>query len=378
MKHKGCAIVFGSYIYSLLNFRKNLLEDLVQNGYDVLAMAPGYDDEVVNNLRKMNVKFYSVKLARTGFNPLQDIWTILELRQIFKEYKPVLLITYTIKPVIYGTLAASFSSSVKTLALITGLGYLDTGVRTWRKKLMQSAIHALYRFSLRNLHFIAFQNPDDRDYFLEHKLISTVTLKTITAGSGVDLSYYTRSEVVRQPVIFLLTARLIRAKGIDQYLAAARELKSRFGNAVVFQLIGLLDENNPDSIDQKALNKLVEEGVIDYKGFQKDVRSLLRTCSVFVLPSYYREGTPRTILEAMAMGKAIITTDNPGCRETVKNGLNGFLIPIKRADALKEAMERFITQPELIETMGEASYQLAKTKYDVHLVNKQLFEFASL
>jgi glycosyltransferase involved in cell wall biosynthesis len=378
MKHNRRAIVFGSYIFSLINFRKNLLEDLVRHGYSVLAIAPGYDEEVVNKLKEMNVEFRSVELSRTGFNPFRDIVTLLELLRMLKLDKPALLITYTIKPVIYGTLAASFFPRVKTLALITGLGYLDTGTRTWKKKFMQSIIHALYRFSLRHLHFIAFQNPDDRDYFLEHKLIRSRTSMTITAGSGVDLSFYTRAEAIKKPVIFLLTARLIRAKGIDQYLDAASKLRRQYGNAAVFQLIGMLDENNPDSIDQSALNRLVEEGIIDYKGFQKDVRSLLRECSVFVLPSYYREGTPRTILEAMAMGKAIITTDNPGCRETVKNGSNGFLIPIKRADALKEAMEKFIKQPDLIETMGEASYQLAKTKYDVHLVNKQLFEFASL
>ncbi|HEY9049460.1 MAG TPA: glycosyltransferase family 4 protein [Ohtaekwangia sp.] len=378
MKHKRQAIVFGSYIFSLINFRKNLLEDLVRNGYTVLAIAPGYDEEVVRKLKEMQVEFRSVELARTGFNPLKDFSTILELKKIFKVYQPDLLITYTIKPVIYGTLAASFSGKTKTLALITGLGYLDTGVRTLKKKIMQSLIHALYRFSLRKLNFIAFQNPDDQEYFLLHKLVNPATAMTITAGSGVDLAYYTRAEVVREPVIFLLTARLIRAKGIDQYLEAASNLKKQFGNRVIFQLIGLLDEGNPDSIDQSQLNKLVEEGVIDYKGFQKDVRSLLRTCSVFVLPSYYREGTPRTILEAMAMGKAIITTDNPGCRETVRDGSNGFLIPVKNAEALQSAMRKFIERSELIEEMGEASYQLAKSKYDVHLVNHHLFEFASL
>jgi glycosyltransferase involved in cell wall biosynthesis len=372
------AVVFGSYIFSLINFRKQLLCDLVANGYEVLAIAPGNDAEIVDALKKIGVSFRSIPLSRTGFNPLRDLRTIVELSRLFKQFRPTLLITYTIKPVIYGNLVASFSPATKKLALITGLGYLDTGAKTLRKRVIQSLIYNLYRVSLRNLEYIAFQNPDDKKYFEDFRLINETTKRTVTAGSGVDLSHYSLATPVLTPVTFILIARLIKAKGILEYIDAARALKKEFGSRACFQLIGLMDTGNPDSIDEGALSNAVDEGVIDYKGFQKDVRTFLSAASVFVLPSFYREGTPRTALESMAMGKPIVTTDNPGCRETVSDRVNGFLVPVRDSAALASAMRKFIVDPTLIEHMGRESYKLARNKFDVHLVNKHLFEFASL
>ncbi|HYG19317.1 MAG TPA: glycosyltransferase family 4 protein [Ohtaekwangia sp.] len=372
------AIVLGSYIFSLINFRKHLLEALVNSGYEVLALAPGYDEAVISQLRAIGVRYQHVTLSRTGFNPWEDLKTISALRGIFRTFDPDLLITYTIKPVIYGNIAARLKPRMKTLALITGLGYLDTGAPTFRKRLVQRVIHALYRFALKRLAFIAFQNPDDQYYFMSRRLIGPGTAMTITAGSGVDLKHYTRTPAVLQPVVFLLIARLIRAKGIVQFLEAAEILKNEHREKVRFQVVGLPDEHNPDSIDMNEVQQLADRGIIEYLGFQKDVRAGIAAASVFVLPSYYREGTPRTILEAMAMGKAIITTDNPGCRETVKDGHNGFIVPVRDAPALVQAMQRYIADPKLIVDMGEASYRLAQSKYDVHLVNQHLFSFASL
>jgi glycosyltransferase involved in cell wall biosynthesis len=375
---KKRAIIFGSYIFSLINFRKNLLVDLVAAGYEVLALAPGSDHKTETELNKIGVRFQSISLARTGFNPLDDVRTIREFNALIKSFQPDLLITYTIKPVIYGNLVASYYQNVKTLALITGLGYLDTGVRNIKKRMVQSMIHRLYQFALRKIHYVAFQNPDDQQYFKDHNLLRGRTDTTVTAGSGVDLSHYPKVQPVMEPVTFLLIARLIRAKGIIQYMEAATQLKKQYREKVSFQLIGLIDENNPDSITESQLDDMVQGGIIDYLGFQADVRPHLAKCSVFVLPSYYREGTPRTILEALAMGKAIITTDNPGCRETVVAGSNGYLIAVKDTGALMRAMEQFIDTPERIATMGEASFAMATNKYDVRLVNKHLFTFAKL
>jgi glycosyltransferase involved in cell wall biosynthesis len=372
------AIVFGSYIFSLINFRKHLLIDLVQAGYQVLALAPGHDEEIVKQLNVIGVQFKSLPLARTGLNPLSDINTIIELRRIFKSYKPTLLITYTIKPVIYGNLVASFYSGIKKLAWITGLGYLETGDKNFSKQSVQKLIHTLYRYALRNTQFLAFQNPDDLNYFNQHRLTSAGTSTTITGGSGVDLSEFQKAAPITDPVIFILIARLIRAKGVIEYLTAARTLKQQFGDNVVCRLIGLLDAENPDAVEESVLDAFISDRSIEYLGFQKDVRGLLGGSSVFVLPSYYREGTPRTALEALAMAKAVITTDNPGCRETVRNGVNGFMIPVRNVDELQSAMSKFIEDRSLITTMGEASYQLAVEKYDVKLVNQHLFRFASL
>lgn len=378
MKREKKAIVFGSYIFSLINFRKNVLIDLVSNGYEVLALAPGRDAALEKELAGLGVRFQTITLSRTGLNPFLDFLTIVEIRSIIRSFKPTLLITYTIKPVIYGNLVAGYHPGIKKLALITGLGYLDTGRKTRMKELMQALIHRLYRYALRNLQFIAFQNPDDKAYFLNYKLLQDQTAITITAGSGVDLGHYKKTEPVLTPVIFLLIARLIKAKGIEYYLEAAGMLKAEYGSKVTFRLIGLLDAGNPDSISESVVNDLHQKGTIEYLGFQKDVRDSLASASVFVLPSYYREGTPRTILEALAAGKPVITTDNPGCRETVVDGRNGFLIPVKDSLRMIEAMRKFIDDPSRIVTMGEESYRLAQTKYDVALVNKHLFDFAGI
>lgn len=378
MERKNRAIVFGSYIVSLINFRKNLLIDLVAKGYEVLALAPGRNPEIEKELAAINVAFQSITLSRTGLNLLKDIRTMSEIRSIIRSFQPTFLITYTIKPVIYGNLVASYYPCIRKLALITGLGYLDTGKKTRTKRMLQAAIHRLYRYALRNLEYIAFQNPDDQSYFVDHRLVAPSTQMTITAGSGVDLDHYKRSGPVLVPVTFLLIARLIKAKGIEQYLAAAEVLKSAYGDCVAFKLIGLLDPENPDSIDEAALDRLHRQGIIEYLGHQKDVREFLASCSVFVLPSYYREGTPRTILEALASGKPVITTDNPGCRETVTDGRNGFLIPVKDPEKLAEAMRKFADDPSLLIEMGEESYRLAQTKYDVKLVNKHLLHFARI
>jgi len=375
---KKKVVIIGSYIFSLVNFRGNLLEDLINKNYEILALAPGFDKETVDVLSAMGVRFISIHLSRTGINPITDIRTILQLTKIFVSYKPDVLITYTIKPVVYGNIVASFFSHIKKLSLITGLGYLDTDTGSFKKRMIRNIIHKLYRFGLRNSEFVAFQNPDDQNYFAEHRLLNIQTKTIVTAGSGVDLTQYAKVKPVVAPVIFLFTARLIKAKGIAQYLEAARSLKAVYGNRIVFRIIGLPDPDNLDSFDPKTLQQYIDKDIVEYLGHQKDVRPFLASSSVFVLPSYYREGTPRTILEALAMAKPIITTDSPGCRETVQHKKNGFLIPVKNVEALKTAMRYFIEKPDTIKQMGEESYQLAKQKFDVKHVNESLFTLASL
>lgn len=377
MKKKR-VLVIGSYIYSLINFRKDLLEDLVKKEYEVLAIAPGFDQETVDHLLQIGVRYQPIELSRTGLNLFNDTRFIVALTKLIRSYKPDVLITYTIKPVIYGNLVGSFFRKVKKIALITGLGYLDTDTGSLKKGIIRTGIHALYKISIRNVEFVAFQNPDDRDYFTIHRLLGRSTQTMITAGSGVNLTHYHRATPVVHPITFLFIARLIRAKGIVQYLEASRNLRRMHGSKIVCRIIGLPDPDNLDSINNEILQPYIDDNSIEYLGYQKDVRPWLAASSVFVLPSYYREGTPRTALEALAMAKPIITTDNPGCRETVVDKENGFLIPIKNVGTLTTAMNRFIVNPSLIEEMGQASYRLAVNKFDVDLVNKSIFEFTSL
>jgi len=368
------AIIFGSYLPSVINFRKPLLIALQQQGYEVVALAPGRDEATEAALSQLGIRFIEVPLGRTGFNPLQDFKSFRFLKNLFKALKPEVVITYTIKPNIYGSWAAQSLPQTKTLAWITGLGYVGMEADTLKRKLVRSIIFKLYKQAFKKLPYIAFQNPDDQKFFAEYELLKGQTAETITAGSGIDMQHYPKAIVQQSPIRFLLIARLIGAKGVNEYIAAAKAIKLKYPE-VIFQLIGMVDEGNPDSLEETSLKELHEAGIIEYLGFQQDVRSYLANCSVFVLPSYYREGTPRTILESLAMAKPIITTDNPGCRETIDRDKNGYLIPVKDPAALEKAMQSFIDNPELIDEKGEESYRLAKEKYDVHKVNEHLFEF---
>ncbi|SMG14936.1 Glycosyltransferase involved in cell wall bisynthesis [Marivirga sericea] len=375
--HKPTAIVFGSYLPSVINFRKPLLTALQGKGYKVIALAPGNDEATEKILAELGVDFIQVPLGRTGFNPLKDYATLQFLKKLFKELQPEVVITYTIKPNIYGSWAAKGLKKAKVLAWITGLGYVGMEADTFKRKLVRSVIFRLYKKAFSTLPFIAFQNPDDQQFFKEHQLLQADTAQTITAGSGVDLAHYPKAEPQLNPIKFLLIARLIGAKGVNEYIAAAKNIKQKYPE-VKFQLIGMTDEGNPDSLEETELKELHKAGIIDYLGFQSDVRKYLADCSVFVLPSYYREGTPRTILESLAMGKPIITTDNPGCRETIDGDKNGYLIPVKDTNALGKAMQSFIENPASIKEKGEESYRLATEKYDVNIVNEHLFSFMGI
>jgi glycosyltransferase involved in cell wall biosynthesis len=364
MKKK--AIVFGSYSNSLINFRKNLLMDLVARGYEVIAMAPEHDVEVIEQLHKIGVDFKQISLSRTGINILKDCKSLFGLIKLFKKHKPNLLITYTIKPVVYGNLIARFFSNIKTVSLITGLGYLETENETIKKAVLKKLIFILYKFSLKKLNYIAFQNSDDEQYFRKNRLVNFKhTQSTITAGSGVDLDYFKPMINSTSQISFLFIARLIKAKGILNFLEAAEFLKKKYNDSVVFEVVGLPDPENPDSISEHEIERAIKMGV----------RPIIANCSVFVLPTYYREGTPRTILEAMAMSKAIVTTNTPGCKETVIPEYNGYFVSIKNTNSLIDTLEKFIHQPSIIAIMGDNSLKIAKDKYEVKIVNKKLLNF---
>jgi glycosyltransferase involved in cell wall biosynthesis len=372
MENKSYIFIVGSYAPSLINFRMNLILALKQSGYSIIAIAPDGHPQVESQLSAHGVEFLLLPLARTGANPFHDWRAFRWLRRMVRLYRPAWVITYTAKPVIYGTWAASSCSGVKTLALITGLGYVAMPPSSKKQRLIQWLMLQLYRQSLKKLTIAAFQNKEDLEFMALHELLHHSTTRIITAGSGVDLTLYRPAPAVTSPIRFLLIARLIKSKGLEQYFEAAEALKHEYKDAVSFQLIGMKDVDNPDAIDEARLLALHNTGVIEFLGQQSDVRPYLAECSVFVLPSFYREGTPRTILEALAMAKPVVTTDNVGCRETVSDGENGFLVPVKDAKALASALRKFVDSPSLINQMGQASLAMARERYDVNLVNGQL------
>ncbi len=367
-------MVLAGYAESLLVFRGPLLATLAKEGSQVIACAPENDQKINKQLAELGVDFLSIPFQRTGMNPIHDLRTLFFLYRSLREERPDILVTYTIKPVIYGSLAARFANINECYSMITGLGF--TFQRdTFKNKCINFFICWMYRFSLSKNKAVFFQNPDDKKLFIKSKLLGKATDVCLVNGSGVDLNYYPLTAPVTTAVVFLLIARLLIEKGIEVYAEAAKQLKKRHPN-VRFLLVGWFD-SNPSALRKNQVMEWHKQGTIEYLGAVDDVRPFIAAASVYVLPSF-REGTPRTVLEAMSMGRPIITTDAPGCRETIIDGHNGFMVPVKDVAALEKAMERFIVNPDLIETMGQCSRKLAEQKYDVIKVNAVIMKAMGL
>lgn len=344
------------------------------NDYKVYAAAPQISG-ISGELRELGAVPVEFSLQRTGLNPLSDLRTILELRKIILEHRIQLIFPYTIKPVLYGSLAGRLCG-VPVVSLITGLGFTFSG-HTTKARWMQRITQWLYRWALKKNQFVVFQNRDDLQLFREDSIISASLKTLVVNGSGVHLDRYPFRIRKRHTanIRFVMVGRLIREKGVLLFFEAAQQLKSEFPEAE-FHLIGSPDGSS-SSIDPLQLRAFHDKGIIAYHGFQQDVSSWLSQCDVFVLPSYYREGVPRSILEALSIGMPVITTNMPGCRETVVNGRNGYLIEPKSVRALTEAMRIFLLAPVKVSEMGIESRRLAEARFDVHLINKQLLTVLS-
>lgn len=363
-------LVFASYSRSLISFRGDLIRALVTRGHQVTAAAPQMSAPVINELRKMNVRTVDVPLDRTGLNPVADFVSLVRIYGMIRKIRPDVVFAYTAKPVIYGSLAASLAGVRQICSMITGMGYAFDESRQegwWSRWLTRR----LYRLALGVNKRVLFQNPDDLSDFLRARCLSSPSKAAIVNGSGVDLQYFAESCPPRSDPVFLMIARLLVSKGVREYVEAARIVRRVYPRAR-FMLVGWR-ENHPASIGHDELEAWRAEGVIEYCGPADDVRPYLRQCSVYVLPSY-REGTPRTVLEAMSTGRAIITTNVPGCKETVIDGVNGFLVPPCDSAALAEAIMRFAFDSSLIERMGRDARLLAERKYDVRRVTRATIE----
>lgn len=322
-----------SYLPSALNFRGKLLEAIQAKGYEIHVFAPDLTDfaEELNQLQQLGYHIYEIPMQRTGTNPLKDLNTLMEMYRLIRQIKPDVVLSYTIKPLIYGTLAAWLAKVPKRFALITGLGYAFQNVESGKRSLFQKMVYGLYAQALKHADKVFFQNPDDLKLFRDMHLLEANKPTVVVNGSGVNVQNF---DVMPLPLneqgivkaSFLLIARLLGDKGVREYAEAARIIKAKYPETE-FHLVGWIDDN-PSAISQAELDTWVSEKTVNYWGKLSDVRPAISASSVYVLPSY-REGTPRTVLEAMAMGRAVITTDAPGCRETVSNGLNGYLVGVK-------------------------------------------------
>jgi glycosyltransferase involved in cell wall biosynthesis len=367
-------LILGSYAPSLVNFRGPLIRALVERGHDVVAASPDIDLETERKLRELGADSVSVPISNVSVGPSEMTRTYRRLVRLFRSISPDVVVAYTIKPVILGALAARAASVPRVIALITGVGFAFTGDAVGlHRRLVRAAATALYRVALRRTDLVLFQNEDDRAFFRDLGILSDGARSAIVDGSGVDIDHFAVAPLP-QGASFLMIARLLYDKGIREFAAAAKRIKAEHPDIRV-SLVGYPD-GSPDALDPLALDALVSAG-IDFRGRLEDVRPAIAECSVYVLPSY-REGTPRSVLEAMAMGRAIITTDAPGCRETVVDGVNGLLVPPRDSEALYRAMKLLVREPQRIAAMGAQSRNIAETRYDARKVSADIVRHAGL
>ncbi len=366
-------LLLGSYAPSLINFRGPLIAAMVERGHEVFAAAPDIGPDIAAKLVALGATPVPVVLSGASLNPLATWRSGRQLRALVERIAPDVMIAYTIKPVVLGAAAARAARIPFFAAMITGMGYAFLGGLAPKRLAIRLVAMLMYRRAVAASRLVIFQNEDDRSDFRRLRLLPAAKPSLVVNGSGVDLDHYTPEPVPPEPS-FLMISRFLRDKGIAEFGAAAARLKAEFPS-VRIALAGRI-EAIPDSIGQVELDSILAGG-IENLGYLADVRPALARASVYVLPSY-REGTPRTVLEAMAMGRAVITTDAPGCRGTVVEGENGFLVPVADSDALYRAMRRFVEEPALARRMGGASLRLVREKFDVHQVNAAILEATGL
>ncbi len=354
---------------TVYNFRGDLIKKIISHGYKVIVTGPDLID--VDKIEKLGAEFRLMPLSKTGVNPIEDIKYYKGLKKLFKKERPNIVFSYTIKPNIYGSLAAKKAKVKKIYSMVTGAGYIFTAT-SLKAKIIKKISLMLYKRGLKASHYTIFQNNDDRVEFIRNKLIKEEKTLLVN-GSGVNMEYFKKKPLPERTTFFML-ARALKSKGVIEYLEAASKLKKKYPKVRFMYLGGI--ENMQDSITYEEIKPYIEQG-IEYFDETSDVRPYYKQSSVFVLPSY-REGTPRSVLEAMSTGRAIITTDAPGCKETVKDQITGYIVPVKEINSLIDAMEKFIKNPSLIQTMGEESYLYCKEKYDVNVVNKTMLEHLNI
>jgi glycosyltransferase involved in cell wall biosynthesis len=351
---------------ALMVARGAVLRGAVAAGHTVTAIAArdrSMADLPVPDLEQRfadaGVRLIWWNLDRQGTSVLADLAALVQLLRELRSIRPDLVLCYSAKSVIYGSIAAQIARVPARYSTITGLGYLFSPSTRLVSMLKQCA-RGMLGISLRANRKVFFQNPDDRALFLEAGLIRSLDDGVLVSGSGVDVRRFTPQPLPDGPLTFLMVARLQREKGVLDYLEAADRVR-REQPDVVFALLGPFDDH-PAAMTPAELQRWVDRGVVEYWGATSDVRPYLARCHAFVLPSY-REGTPVSSLEAMATARAIVTTDVPGCRETVVQGVNGLLSPVADPDALADSCRRLIAEPQLLESFGRESRKMAEEKF---------------
>lgn len=364
---------------SFYGFRGDLIHALVKKGHHIYAFTSEYTNEDLKKIEKLGAIPVIYELNRGGLNPFSDIIATYKLSKKIKEIEPCLVFSYFSKPVIFSTLAAKLAKVSHIVGMLEGLGYTFTqqpkGLNK-KTQLIKKIQVFLYKIALPQLDQLIFLNPDDPKDLLQKYGIKVKKVEVL-GGIGLNLENYKYSKNFNSDISFIFVARLLAEKGIHDYIKAAKIVKSKYPN-IKFTVLGAIDKSALGSLKEEELQDLIQTNIIEYPGYVNNVADWIEQASVFVLPSYYREGVPRSTQEAMAMGRPVITTDVPGCRETVVDGVNGFLVPKWNPNALAEKMIYFIEHPEEISTMGAESHKIAVEKFDAEKVNQRLMKILGI
>ena len=363
-------LIMTNTTWNLVNFRSGLIAALVSRGFDVVAVAP--DDEYRDRLRELGCRYVPLNMDNQGTHPVKDALLLWRYVVVLLRLRPAVVLSYTVKPNIYASLAARLVG-VTVINNVSGLGtaFLRGG---W----LGGVVCSLYRVALRRSHRVFFQNDEDRQVFIEKRLVAPARTGLLP-GSGIDLVHFSPlafdGSSLRNGagLVFLMVARLLWDKGVLEFVEAARRVKALFPESR-FQLLGFLDVKNQTAVGRSDVEAWVKDGVVEYLGTTDDVRPFLADADCVVLPSY-REGTPRSLLEAAAMGRPLLATDVPGCREVVIDGVNGLLCRLRDSEDLAEKIMQMIAMPmSALLQMGQESRRLAEMRFDEQIVIRKYLE----
>lgn len=352
---------------TFINFRGDLIKDIKNKNYDITVIVPekGYE----NFFEEIGVKIKYINLDKNSYSIFNALSYYKDLVKIIKEESPDKVFSYTIKPVIFGSLAARKAKVKEIYSLICGLGYLFA-VNIFKVKILRNICGLAYKLALKYNSKVIFQNKDDIEEFVKRGYVSREKCELVN-GSGVNLTKFKKNKIPKN-VSFIMVSRVLKEKGVIEYFEAAKRIKEKYKD-VKFTYIGAIDKTS-NSINLDVLKPYIDNNIVEYIPETNEVEKYIAKSSIFVLPSYYREGIPRTLIEATAMARPIITTKTPGCKETVINGKNGYFVEIKSIDDLVNKMELMIKKQDRLQDMGEESYKLCLKKFTIDIINKRMMD----
>ena len=369
-------VVLGAQPEYLSGLRGPLIRDLLAAGHDVTAIGAEEMVAVRTAIESWGARYRVVPIRRAGLNPIADLGAILSLYRALRDEKPDLLFTYTVKPNVYGLPLGWLAGIKRRYGMVAGRGWAFGEGRELKRRISRTIAILAFRFGFRFADGVISQNEEDLALFRELGIIKGKTRTTRVFGSGVDLEHFQPEPMPPGAKTFVMICRLLVDKGVADYAEAGRIVRRTYPNAV-FRLVGPFD-HSPNGITPETIQAWADEGIIDYAGATDDVRPFIASAHALVLPTRYGEGVPRTVLEAMAMGRPVIVSDTPGCRDTVRNSENGHIVAVGDVAGLAQAMTALVADDTQLAAAGRASRALAVERFDSRAVNAAMIDFMGL